>query len=253
MIPIKSLEEVSIMAEAGRRLAEVLSELRRAVRVGVVTKILNSLALQLIHAREAEPAFLNYRPTGSNKPYPYSLCVSINETVVHGLPSDYAIKEGDLVKLDLGLRYKGFYVDSAITIGVGNISWEAAKLMQVTREALEKGIGVAKPGRTTGDIGATIEKFVMRNKFSVIKSLTGHGIGRELHESPNVLNFGNPGEGEELKAGMVLAIEPMVAASSGMTKVLPDDSFVTRDGSLAAHFEHTVAIMEHGPRVLTRI
>lgn len=126
------------MAEAGRRLAEVLGELRRAVKVGLVSKFLDSIALKLIRARGAEPAFLNYRPTGSNKPYPYSLCVSINETVVHGLPSDYAIKEGDLVKLDLGLRYKGFYVDSAITIGVGNISREAAKLMQVTREALEK-------------------------------------------------------------------------------------------------------------------
>lgn len=252
MIAIKTSEEIAIMSEAGQKLAEVLHELEEAAAVGVRTLDLDKLALKLIRECGAEPAFLNYRPAGAREAYPFTLCASLNDCVVHGRPSNYALKDGDLLKLDLGLKYRGFYVDSAITVGVGDISKEARKLSDVTREALKRGVKACKPGKTLGDIGAAIEKYVVSHKFSVVKSLVGHGIGRELHEYPNVPNFGRPRTGEKLEPGMVLAIEPMVAAGSGETKTLSDDSFVTKDGSLVAHWEHTVAITTSGPRILTR-
>src|SRR3989338_3760479 len=253
MIVLKASEEIEIMAEAGRKLARVFRALRVLVRVGVTTRSLDDASRALIKEEGAEPAFLNYRPAGSRKGYPFPLCASVNKTVVHGLPSNEPLKDGDLLKLDLGLRYRGFYADSAITVGVGNISREASRLMQVTEEALAKGMHEAKVGKTLGDIGHVIESHVKKNKFSIVQSLTGHGIGRGLHEDPYVLNFGRPGAGEELCAGMVLAIEPMVAAGSGASEQLKDESFVTSDGSLAAHFEHTVAITEKGPKILTKI
>lgn len=253
MITFKNEKEMEIMAEAGRRLASVIEVLKKEARAGVTTFFLDKLARKLIKESGAEPAFLGYRPAGSIRAYQYTICASLNDVVVHGLPSDYALKDSDLLKLDLGLKYKGFYSDSAITVPVGRVGREAEKLIRVTREALAIGIVEAKPGKTVGDIGHAIEKFVVKNGFSVVRSLTGHGIGRELHEEPQVLNFGRKGEGEELAPGMVLAIEPMVAMGSGATKRLADDSFVTADGSLAAHFEHTVAITERGPRVLTKI
>jgi methionyl aminopeptidase len=252
MVILKTPEEIEIMADAGKKLARVLEALRALVRIGVTTKYLDEASRALIKAEGAEPAFLNYRPAGSRKGYPFTLCASINKTVVHGLPSGYAIQDGDLVKLDLGLKLKGFYADSAITVGVGNISREAGKLMAVTEEALVRGIKEARLGNTTGDIGNAIESYVKKNKFSIVESLTGHGIGRNLHEDPYVLNFGRPGTGEELRAGMVIAIEPMVAAGSGASEQLKDESFVTKDGSLSAHFEHTVAITAKGPRILTK-
>lgn len=251
MITIKTAEEIATMAEGGRILAGILNMLRGEVRPGVETRTLDKLAYKLIKEAGAEPAFLGYRPAGAREAYPFTLCVSLNDGIVHGRPSDYKIREGDLVKLDLGLKYRGFYLDSAITVGIGKISGEAKKLIQVTQEALEKGIEECRLGKSTGDIGAAIEKHVKKSGFSVVRALTGHGIGRKLHEDPNVLNFGWPGTGEELKVGMVLAIEPMVVIGSGETKILPDDSFVTKDGSLAAHFEHTVAITDRGPRILT--
>lgn len=253
MAILKTPAEVEVMAEAGRRLAEVLLALQTEVKVGVKTLYLDELALKLIRGAEAEPAFLGYRPAGSRKAYPYSLCVSLNNTVVHGLPSDYLIKDGDLVKLDLGLRYKGFYVDSAVTVGAGRVGREALRLLNVTKEALDRAVAEARPGRTLGDIGNTIEKLVKKNKFSVVRALIGHGIGRELHEEPQVLNFGRAGGGEELRAGMVLAIEPMVAMGSGEVRQQEDESFATADGSLAAHFEYTVAITKDGPRILTKV
>ncbi len=249
---IKSEREIEIMAEAGKRLASVIDGLKKEVHIGVTTLFLDRLAKELIRESGSEPAFLGYRPVGSAKPYPHSICASLNDVVVHGLPSDYALKDGDLLKLDLGLKYRGFFSDSAITIPIGRVGREAEKLIHVTREALDVGIAEAKPGKTVGDIGHAIEKFVAKNGFSVVRSLTGHGIGRELHEEPQVLNFGRRGEGEELVPGMVLAIEPMVAIGSGATKQLADDSFVTADGSLSAHFEHTVAITAAGARVLTK-
>jgi methionyl aminopeptidase len=250
---LKTPAEIEIMADAGRRLASVVDCLKREARVGVTTIFLDKLARKLIRESGAEPAFLGYKPAGAVKPYPYAICASLNDVVVHGLPSDRALKDGDLLKIDLGLKYRGFYSDSAITIPIGNVGRAAEKLVRITREALDIGIAEARPGKTVGDIGYAIEKYVVSHKLSVVRSLTGHGIGRELHEEPQVLNFGRKGTGEELVAGMVLAIEPMVAMGSGATKQLADDSFVTADGSLAAHWEHTVAITEEGPRVLTRI
>lgn len=239
------------MAEAGRRLANVLRALKNEVRVGRATKELEAISFKLIKESGSEPAFLGYRPAGSEKAYPYSLCVSINSVVVHGQPSEYVIKDGDLVKLDLGLKLKGFYVDSAITVGVGKISKTAKKMIEATREALAEGIGAAKAGNTTGDIGYAIERCVKKNKFSVVHSLTGHGIGKDLHEEPPVFNFGKPGGGIKLEPGMTIAIEPMVSVGSGKIKQLEDESFVTQDGSLSAHFEHTVLITSNGPQILT--
>lgn len=251
MIILKTPEEIEIMAEGGKRLAGVLMALKNEVRPGITTKFLDALAYKLIRELGASPAFLNYRPSGSKKAYPYTLCASLNDTVVHGLPSDYVIREGDLVKLDLGLKYGGFYLDSAVTVGVGKISVEAKKLIQVTEESLARAIAEARPGNTLGDIGHAVEAHVKKNKFSVVQSLTGHGIGKGLHEDPYVLNFGKAHDGEKLKAGMVLALEPMVAMGAGGVLQRVDDSFATKDGSLAAHFEHTAAITENGPRILT--
>lgn len=241
------------MREAGKKLARVLAALTEEVRTGMKTSDLDVRAQELIKAEGARPAFLGYRPSGADKPFPATICVSINETVVHGQPSDYVIKEGDLVKLDLGLIHRGFYSDAAVTIKAGEVSEKAAKLTWVTEEALKKGIAAAKIGNTLGDLGASIGNFVKENGFEVVKTLTGHGIGRELHEDPYVFNFGRPGEGEELKEGMVLALEPMVTAGGARVRQLKDDSFITADGSLAAHFEHTVAITKNGPEILTKI
>jgi len=239
------------MREGGKRLAEILRALAEVVRPGMATHELEVQSLVLIKKAGCTPAFLNYKPGGAHKAFPASLCVSINEVVVHGVPSDYVIRDGDLVKLDLGVIWKGFYSDSAVTVGVGNISEEAKRLMKVTRDALFAGIREAQDGNTLGDIGWAIEDTVRSAKFSVADTLTGHGIGRELHEDPWVLNTGRPGAGDALRAGMVIAIEPMVVIGKGHVNQGKDDSFHTADGSLSAHFEHTVAITENGPQVLT--
>lgn len=250
---IKTAEEIEFMAEGGRRLARILKTLKGEVRAGVRTSNLDRHALELIREVDCKPAFLGYRPHGVKKPYPATMCVSVNDGVVHCVPSEYVVKEGDVVALDIGLIYKGFYSDAALTVGVGKISEKAKRLIAVTEEALNWAIRVARPGNRIGDIGYAIHCYVEEHGFSVVQSLTGHGIGRELHEEPAVYNFGKRGTGEKLEVGMVLAIEPMVAAGSGKVKQLKDDSFVTADGSLAAHFEHTVAITEKGPEVLTKL
>jgi methionyl aminopeptidase len=254
MVTIKTQQDIEIMAEGGRRLAEVLYELEKEVAVGVTTKQLDRSAYQMIHKLGAKPAFLHYRPNGARKAYPYTLCASLNDVVVHGQPSDDALRVGDIIKLDLGLIYKGFYLDSAITVAVGNVPAEVKKLMAVTKESLAAGIQEAYIGKTLGDVGYAIEQVVKKAKFSVADGLVGHGIGIALHEDPTVFNTGKRGEGEPLEVGMVLAIEPMViAAKSGATVTRKDDSYASRDGSLAAHFEHTVAITENGPRILTQL
>ena len=241
------------MAEAGRRLAHILHVLAGEVRTGIQTKELDRRAHELIlHGGDA-PAFLGYVPGGTVKPFPATICVSVNETVVHGLPGEYSIRDGDIVKLDLGLVHEGFYSDSAVTVGVGKISEESKRLIHATEEALRRGIEKAIPGNTVGDIGHAIQECIWNEGFSVVRSLAGHGVGRALHENPMVFNFGKRGKGEELRPGMVIAIEPMVAAGGGATKQMKDDSFVTADGSLSAHFEHTVAITKQGPRILTQI
>ena len=265
MIELNTPVEIEVMAEGGRKLAEVLHALEAEAKVGVTTKQLDRVAYQMIHKLGAKPAFLHYRPSGAAHAYPYTLCASLNDVVVHGQPSDYALASGDLIKLDLGLIYKGLYLDAAITVLVGDAAHagekkspairEARKLIAATEEALAAGIAEARPGNTIGDIGAAIEAVVRRNKFSVAEGLIGHGIGRSLHEDPAVFNFGRRGTGEPLEEGMVIAIEPMVVASAakngGAIVTRKDDSYATRDGSPAAHFEHTIAITARGPRVLT--
>lgn len=253
MTILKTPREIEVMAEGGRRLAEILAALVKEAQPGVSTMFLDTLAAELIGEAGARPAFLNYKPRGAKTAYPYTICASINEVIVHAPPSEYLLREGDVFKLDLGLVYKKFYVDTATTIAVGNVGKVGERLIAATREALEAAIHAAHPGNTLGDIGFAVQSTVLKHNFSVAKLLTGHGIGRELHEDPSVLNTGRPGEGEVLEPGQVFAIEPMVAVGGGELVHLPDDSFAAKDGSLTAHFEHTVAITPQGPRVLTQL
>ena len=251
MISIKSEEEIKIMKQGGRILAEILKKLTEEIKPGNTTLKLEELARELINEAGAEPAFLGF------KEYPAVLCVSINEEIVHSLPSKRKIKAGDLVSLDLGLRYKGLNIDSASTVLVdseeNNPQLELkSKLIQTTRECLAKGIRAAKIGNTIGDISNAIQKHAERNSFSVIRDLVGHGIGRALHEDPEVPNFGGKGTGPKLAEGMIIAIEPMLSA--GSYEVIEDKktlAWKTKDNSLSAHFEHTVAITKNGPLVLT--
>jgi methionyl aminopeptidase len=252
MITVKSAAEIALMREAGRRLAYILEKLAALVAPGVPTKFLDEQARALLQEVEAKAAFLGYAPGGRGKPFPAALCVSVNETIVHGIPGERVLAEGDLVKLDMGLIYQGFYVDAAVSVGAGALSATAAKLLSATREALWAGIRNAKAGNTVGDIGWAIEKAVERHGFSVADSLTGHGIGRALHEDPTIFNSGRRGSGEPLEVGMALAIEPMVVAGDGAVREREDGSFISKDGTPTAHFEHTVAITRDGPKILTR-
>jgi methionyl aminopeptidase len=245
-------QEIKIMAEGGRRLAGILQRLKSEVRPGVTTISLDRIARKMIVDGGDAPAFLNYRPEGARHAYPYTLCASVNNVVVHGQPSSYALRESDIIKLDLGLKHEGFYLDAAITVPVGRISAEAKKLIAVTEESLYAGIKEAKAGRTLGDVGYAIERVVGKKKFSIADGLTGHGIGRTLHEEPTVFNYGDRGTGMKLSRGMVIAIEPMVAVGGGAIVQLKDEGYGTADRSLAAHFEHTVAITEDGPMILTK-
>lgn len=253
MPTLKNPEQIEVMARGGAILADVLRQLESKTEPGVATIELDTLARKLILAAGATPAFLHYRPAGARKAYPYTLCASVNDVVVHGQPSVYKIREGDLVSLDLGLKYQGLYLDAAITVAVGDVGVRAKKMIDVTREALAAGIKEVKPGKTLGDIGYAIQKVIEKNKFSVVDGLTGHGIGEALHEDPTVFNAGRKGQGEELKAGMVLAIEPMVSMGGPAIRQLLDESYGTADGTLAAHFEHTVAVTARGPKILTKI
>ncbi len=253
MVYLKTPDEIKIMAEAGKILANIIYEISSNAREGVSLIQLDRLAFKLIEAANARPAFLGYRPEGASKPYPATICASINDVIVHGLPTKYLIKNGDLVKLDFGLFYKGWCVDAAKTVPIDPISDTAARLVKVTKEALDHGIAVMQPGNRLGDIGHAIQEHAEKNGFKIIKGLTGHGIGKRLHEDPSVLNFGTKGRGEILKSGMVLALEPMIAVGTSEIVQLADDSYATADQSLSAHFEHTVAVTEEGPKVLTVI
>jgi methionyl aminopeptidase len=248
MITIKKPEEILIMRESGKILATVLKEVENLVKPGVTTLELNRAAEALILSMGGKPGFKGYDG------FPYSLCTSVNENIVHGLPSNHALKNGDIIGLDLGVLYKGYNSDMAVTVPVGEVSFETKRLIGVTKKALRLGIKKAKVGNTVGDIGNTIQRFVEGQGFGVIRDLCGHGIGKELHEDPKVPNFGKRGGAEKLVEGMVICIEPMVSAGDYNLKKSKDGyGYATRDGSLAAHFEHTIAITKKGARILTEI
>ena len=246
MINLKTAHEIDLMARAGTLLASVLPPLREACQPGVRTIELDRIAERLIRAGGATPGFLGYHG------FPGSICVSINDEAVHGIPGNRKVTAGDLVSLDLGLVLDGFWADVGITVGVGKISKEAERLLKVTEDALYVGIDQAKPGGWLGDISSAIQNHVEAAGFSVIRQFVGHGIGRQMHEDPQVPNFGVPGAPPRLKAGMTLAIEPMVNAGSHEVYMKPDGwTICTVDGALSAYFEHTVAITDNGPLVLT--
>lgn len=246
MIQIKTAAEIEQMREAGLAVAQTLAGLRELVRPGVTTRELDRYAADSLRARGVRPAFKGYRG------YPASLCASPNEVVVHGIPSDRALAEGDVLSLDLGAECEGFFGDAAVTLPVGRISPEAERLLRVTAEALARGIEQARPGNRLHDISWAIQSCAEAAGYGVVRDYVGHGIGRAMHEDPQVPNFGRPGSGPRLQAGMVLAIEPMINAGGAAVEVLDDGwTVVTADRRLSAHFEHTVAIREGGPDVLT--
>lgn len=247
MIPIKTPQEIELMREGGHILAEILDILVASVQVGLQTKELDIMAQKLILTRGAKPSFLNYNG------FPATLCVSINEEIVHGLPSQRKLKDGDLVKLDLGVFYKGFHTDSARSVIVGKGDLKLQKLVAVTAEALAIGIQTAQVGKTLGDVGYAIHEYVKSQKMDVVRDLIGHGIGTEIHEEPEVPNYGKQGQGPVLKVGMVIAIEPMVVTGGHKIANGSDGfAFITADKKMSAHVEHTIAITENGPEILTQ-
>lgn len=253
MINIKTKREIKIMAESGKILKEILQNLASAVRPGVQTKELDKLAEELVLSWQKKLPEADIRSSFKGyRGYPAFICVSVNDEVVHGLPSERVIKEGDIVGLDFAISYRGFHVDSALTVPVGKVSKETLKLISATRQALDFGVEAAVVGSFVGDIGFAIQNYVEKNGFSVVRELVGHGIGKDLHEDPYTPNYGKRGQGVELVEGMVIAIEPMVNAG-GAAVVLAEDgtTYKTKDGSLSAHFEHTAAITKGGPLVLT--
>ncbi|MBI3769366.1 MAG: type I methionyl aminopeptidase [Deltaproteobacteria bacterium] len=253
MIVLKAPEEIEIMRAANVIVAEVLAALRAAVRPGVTTRDLDRIAEELTRKKGAIPAFKGYSVAG--RVYPASLCASINDEVVHGIPSESRpLREGDIIGLDYGVVYRGYYGDSAVTVPVGTVSAEAEALMRATREALEAGIEAARPGRRLGDVSSAIQTHAESRHFSVVRDFVGHGIGKRLHEDPQVPNFGQADRGIRLREGMVLAIEPMLNVGGPEVELKEDGwTAVTSDGSLSAHFEHSVAIVEGGPYVLSSL
>ena len=247
MIVCRSAAEIDRLRAANRLVAQVLGELAGAVRAGVTTAELDAMAEELVRAAGAEPAFKGYRG------FPATLCASINQEVVHGIPSaSRTLRPGDIVSLDMGVKLDGFYGDSAITVPVGEVPERTQELLRVTRESLERAIAQVKVGGRLSDIGHAVQEWVEAHGFSVVREFVGHGIGERLHEEPQIPNYGQPGRGPKLAEGMILAIEPMVAMGRPEVKVLGDGwTAVTKDGSLAAHFEHTVAVTARGPLILT--
>lgn len=246
-IEIKNEGEVAVIRQAAKIVSEIASQLRKEIKPGVSTRNLDQLATDLIHEHGAEPAFLGYQN------YPATICISLNEEIVHGIPNrKKIIKESDIVSLDLGVRYQGFYGDIAFTVGVGKIKERAKKLIMVAEESLWRAIGEVKSGNRVGDISAMIQSYVEKNGFSVVRTYSGHGIGRELHEEPAIPCFGQAHTGARLLPGMVLAIETMVNEGTWRVKVLPDRwTAVTADGLPSAHFEHMVLVTNEGNEVLT--
>lgn len=236
------------MAQGGKILAKVLKKVAKYVRVNITTQELDKLAKELVFRYGGKPSFEGYEG------YPAGLCTSVNEEIVHGIPGKRKLKSGDVIGLDLGVLYKGYYTDAAITVPVGKVSSGVLKLIKVTKKALEKGIGEVRVGNHIGDISAAIGEYVEKEGFNVVRNLVGHGVGKNVHEEPQISNNGKPGTGPELKMGMTLALEPMVNMGGYQTRQKDDGwTFVTQDKSYSAHFEHTVAVTKKGPRILTKI
>jgi methionyl aminopeptidase len=247
VIELKSAREIGLMRAGGHILADVVDHLRETVKPGLSTLEIDEDVEAFIRSRGALPAFKGYRG------FPATVCISINEEVVHGIPSAHRrIKEGDIVGLDLGCIVEGYYADCAFTLAIGDVPPKVQQLLDITRESLDAAIAECRAGRRLSDVSHAVQAHVERHGFSVVRAFVGHGIGRALHEDPQIPNFGDPGRGPQLRPGMVLAIEPMVTMGSWEVKVLDDGwTAVTRDGSLAAHFEHTIAVTDDGPEVLT--
>ena len=250
-ITIKSPRELELMRLAGEVVAEAKAVVIGAIKPGATSLEMDDLAEEVIRKHGAIPSFKGYQP-GSGKPFPATICFSFNEEIVHGIPGDRKIKEGDIVSVDFGAIVDGYHGDSAFTVGVGQISEEAEKLIDVTRNSLSKGIEQAVVGARLTNISHAIQEYAENEGYSVVREYVGHGIGRDLHEEPQVPNYGDPGRGPKLRSGMTIAIEPMLNIGTWKTKQLDDGwTVVTEDGNLSAHFEHTVAITDQGPEVLT--
>ena len=247
MVNIYSEKEIEIMREGGKVLAKTLKTLSKKVKPGITTAYLNKVAEDLIFSFGAQPSFRGFND------YPAALCTSVNEEIVHAVPNKRVLKNGDILTLDLGIRYKGFCTDAAITVPIGKIDSKTKKLIDVTKKSLEIAIKQCKSGKRLGDIGWAIQSYVEKNGFSVIRELVGHGVGKAVHEDPQILNYGTKGGGTELKQGMVLALEPMVTMGNWRIKRGEDRfSYKMLDNSLCAHFEHTVVITKKGPKILTK-
>lgn len=248
MIKIKTEEEIQVMNKGAEILVQIMKKLVKMVKPGISTDELNKAAEGLIFQFGAEPSFKGYDG------FPASLCVSLNEEIVHGLPSSRKLKEGDIVSLDLGIFYKGFHSDMAVTLPVGEVDFEIARLIRVTKKSLKLGIKKIKPGNTVGDVGNTIQRYIESQGFNVVRDLCGHGIGRDLHEDPQILNYGKRKTGPKIAEGMVICLEPMVAIGSGRIKKSENgQTFETMDGSISAHFESEVVMTKDGCKILTEI
>ncbi len=244
MTILKTEEEISVIREGGKMLGGIMKELKSKVSPGVKTKELDFLAEKLIRENGGTPSFKNYQG------FPATLCTSVNEVIVHGTPSEYLLKEGDILSLDIGMFYKGFHTDMAVTVPVGEVDGDGLRLIRTAKKALKRGISKTREGNTLGDIGNTISRYITKSSFSVVEGLCGHGIGKDIHEDPQVLNEGRRGKGEKIVEGMVFCIEPMVSAGSSQIKKTPS-GIATADGSLSSHFEHTLAVTKNGVIIIT--
>ena len=253
MIHLKDKKDIVILQEGGKRLAKVMKVLRREAKPGVSVAFLDEIAYKMIKKYGGYPSFLNYQADFANRPFPNSLCVSLNDVIVHGIPrKEIILKPGDLVSLDIGMKYKGLFTDMAITFGLAKIKLDEKKLIKTTQKALAAAIKVARPGNTLGDIGYAIENCATKNDFVVIRDLVGHGVGYAVHEDPPVFNYGEKGKGMKIEAGLVIAIEPMLTYDNGAVKENSDASFATLNGKKACHFEHTIAILKNKTIIITQ-
>lgn len=246
MIPLKSKEDLEMLRQSGKVLAGILRRIQEFIKAGVSTAEINRLAEELVSGQNAIAAFKGYRG------FPASICTSVNEEIVHGIPGTRILKEGDIISLDLGINYKGYFSDAAVTVAVGQVGAPVKKLLEVTKRALIEGIKQAKENNRVSDISSAIQNYVEKNGFSVVRQFVGHGIGRGLHEEPEIPNFGRPHQGALLKNGMVLAIEPMVNMGTWESEILDNGwTAVTKDRSFSAHFEHTIAVTQNSAQILT--